>query len=110
MTASNPFRVSSVDSQTKGWPTHSSQGKGCGLSPPGTYDGLDGGLAAGLLGLTDLRKQLLATAQGSVLEVAVGTGLNLPLYNQQRLQHYTGLDLSPGMLEQVLPTQYLHLP
>ena len=44
---------------------------------------------------------MLAQASGSVLEVAVGTGLNLPLYNASAIETYTGLDLSPEMLSQV---------
>jgi ubiquinone/menaquinone biosynthesis C-methylase UbiE len=36
-------------------------------------------------------------ASGDVLEVAVGTGLNLPFYGPQA--RFTGIDLSPAMLE-----------
>ena len=67
----------------------------------GDYDQLDGSFVAGLLGFTDLRTRLIGSARGSVLEVAVGTGLNLSLYNRQQITHYIGLDLSPGMLQQV---------
>lgn len=46
--------------------------------------------------LGDGRKRLCARAQGQTLEIAVGTGLNLPFYpSGVRL---TGIDLSPAML------------
>lgn len=69
--------------------------------PAETYDDLDAGAAADLLGFSKLRRRLVALASGDVLEVAVGTGINLPLYDTSRIASYTGLDLSAGMLEQV---------
>ena len=33
--------------------------------------------------------------------MAVGTGLNLPLYRQSQLTSLTGIDISEGMLAQV---------
>lgn len=45
---------------------------------------------------------MIGSADGNVLEIAVGTGLNMPLYDRRKVLKYTGLDLSPGMLEQVL--------
>ncbi|GLC36782.1 hypothetical protein PLESTB_000783500 [Pleodorina starrii] len=44
------------------------------------YDDLDGGAAAEAFGFPQLRQKLLEQARGNVLEVAVGTGLNLPYY------------------------------
>lgn len=44
----------------------------------------------------DSRQWACAQASGEVLEVAVGTGLNLPFYPDQAT--VTGLDLSEGML------------
>jgi ubiquinone/menaquinone biosynthesis C-methylase UbiE len=46
----------------------------------------------------DTRQWVCRQAEGRVLEVAVGTGLNLPLYHDDVT--VTGVDLSPAMLEQ----------
>lgn len=45
----------------------------------------------------DTRAWICRQATGDVLEVAVGTGLNLPLYPPE--VRLTGIDLSPAMLE-----------
>jgi len=50
------------------------------------------------LGLRSLRRGLFGRARGAVLEVAIGTGRNIPLYNE-RVERLTGIDLSPAMLE-----------
>jgi methyltransferase OMS1 len=64
-----------------------------------TYDALDGGAAADGLGLSALRQELCAPCRGRTLEVAVGTGLNLPNYAfDQGIETYIGTDLSLGML------------
>ena len=47
-----------------------------------------------------LHKVLLVTAPLVLMQVAVGTGLNLPLYDRRRLRSLVGLDLSAGMLDQ----------
>ncbi|AKE89077.1 MULTISPECIES: class I SAM-dependent methyltransferase [Rhodococcus] len=39
-----------------------------------------------------------AQARGRVVELAVGTGLNLPLYGPE-VEHVVGIDISPRMLE-----------
>lgn len=44
------------------------------------------------------REWACAQAAGDVLEVAVGTGPNLPYYPRSRVTTLTGIDLSPGML------------
>jgi ubiquinone/menaquinone biosynthesis C-methylase UbiE len=51
----------------------------------------------GLLGEARLRRRLLRRAAGQVLEVAAGTGKNLPYY--PRSCQITAVDLSPAMLE-----------
>ena len=68
----------------------------------GTYEQLDGGPVAEWLGLPALRRELLAHASGDVLEVAVGTGLNFPYYRAPHVASLTALDISQGMLGQVL--------
>ncbi|MDI3328371.1 MAG: methyltransferase domain-containing protein [Alicyclobacillaceae bacterium] len=50
-----------------------------------------------VLGLRRLRRALLAGASGDVLEVAVGTGKNLPFYPADC--RITAVDLSPSMIE-----------
>ncbi|BBL80361.1 ubiquinone/menaquinone biosynthesis methyltransferase [Rubrobacter xylanophilus] len=47
--------------------------------------------------LRDGRRWVCSRASGEVLEVAVGTGLNLPLYPED--VRLTGVDISPAMLE-----------
>lgn len=69
----------------------------------GCYDVLDSGAAADVLGFPELRRELIAKAHGHALELAVGTGLNLPLYSASRLKSLTALDISAGMLHQVTP-------
>ncbi|GFH24486.1 methyltransf_11 domain-containing protein [Haematococcus lacustris] len=64
------------------------------------YDELNAGPLARAVGFDELRASLLAQASGSVLEVAVGTGLNLPLYDWQQVKSVRAVDLSGGMLAQ----------
>ena len=65
----------------------------------GSYDDLDGGPLAAALGFPELRSALLATARGQVLELGVGTGLNLQHYPLgDTVQRITAVDLSEGML------------
>ena len=67
-----------------------------------TYDNLDGGSIASSLGINDARKNLLSKAYGHVLEIGVGTGLNLDSYNfdNNNIQSLTCVDISEGMLSQ----------
>ena len=62
----------------------------------GTYDrsiGLTENIALG-----DLRRQFGSALQGETLEIAIGSGLNLPYYSESVTQAVGG-DLSIGMLE-----------
>jgi methyltransferase OMS1 len=55
-------------------------------------------LSETLLFLTSKRKKLTAQAKGHVLEVAVGTGRNIPYYNTKQCATVTLLDSSGPML------------
>ncbi|KAL7531160.1 hypothetical protein ACHAXR_003876 [Thalassiosira sp. AJA248-18] len=65
-----------------------------------TYDNLDGGTIASSLGIDEARKHLLSMAKGNVLEIGVGTGLNLDSYQFTNIQSLTLVDISEGMLSQ----------
>ena len=63
-----------------------------------TYDDLDGNKrVVETLGIDQLRTKMFERVKGDVLELAVGTGLNLPYY--KRVKSLTAIDLSRGMLE-----------
>lgn len=70
-----------------------------------TYNQLDGGFAADLLGIPAARRAIVSQAQGSVLEIGVGTGLNLPYYDPTRVTSLTCVDISSGMLAQAQQQQ-----
>jgi SAM-dependent methyltransferase len=59
-----------------------------------TYDSK--GLRAERWAIGDGREWICSRARGRTLEVAIGTGRNLPLYGEVEL---TGIDLSPAMLD-----------
>ena len=43
------------------------------------------------------RRKVVPLASGNVLEIGIGSGLNIPLYDQSRVQRLWGLDPSPEM-------------
>lgn len=67
-----------------------------------TYDDLDGGSAASILGIDQARTQYIQKyARGeNVLEIGVGTGLNLDRYDFSKIGNLTCVDISAGMLLQ----------
>ena len=67
-----------------------------------SYDNLDGSSVTTRLGIDDLRRIMTASADGRVLEVAVGTGLNLPYYNWSKVTRIDAIDFSEPMLSQVI--------
>jgi ubiquinone/menaquinone biosynthesis C-methylase UbiE len=64
------------------------------------YDELDGGGAASILGLDEARSELFQQAQGKVLEIGAGTGLNLSKYHTASVSSLTLVDISQGMLQE----------
>ena len=55
--------------------------------------------ACGLGVVTDQRKKIVPFASGRVLEIGIGSGLNLPLYQSGRIEKVVGLDPSHEMLD-----------
>ena len=69
----------------------------------GNYDALDGGKAAELLGLNRLRAEAAKSLRGSVLEVAIGTGLQTQYMHfggPDGVTSFTGIDMSENMLSE----------
>ena len=68
-----------------------------------TYESLySESIVSRTLDFPTLRSNLLSKAYGDVLELGVGTGLNLPKYPSEsgNISTFTALDLSPKMMEQ----------
>jgi ubiquinone/menaquinone biosynthesis C-methylase UbiE len=65
-----------------------------------SYDLLDGGKASSALGIDQARNLLLQKARGNVLEIGVGTGLNLDSYDKTQITSLTLVDVSDGMLRE----------
>lgn len=57
-----------------------------------------------------LRRRIAAEAHGRVLEIGIGSGLNLPFYGR-RVEHLTGVDPSAALLERARPrAQWVGFP
>ncbi len=52
----------------------------------------------GLEPLMKQREKVVPLAEGKVLEIGIGSGLNMPYFSAERVQHVWGLDPSPEML------------
>ena len=70
-----------------------------------TYDeAYSGSVTSRVLDFDGLRRDALGRASGAVLELGVGTGLNLPLYRAGGgIRSLDGVDVSAGMLTQAKP-------
>jgi SAM-dependent methyltransferase len=51
----------------------------------------------GLKPMMEQRQKTVPQATGRVLEIGIGSGLNLPFYNPDKVKHLWGLDPSPEM-------------
>ena len=64
------------------------------------------------------REKIVPRAYGDVLEVGIGSGLNLPYYDRERVRHVWGLEPSQAMREKTrrrlavdpLPLDFIDLP
>ncbi|OGT80827.1 MAG: phospholipid methyltransferase [Gammaproteobacteria bacterium RIFCSPLOWO2_02_FULL_61_13] len=54
-------------------------------------------LACGMKPILEQRMKIIPQAEGRVLEVGIGTGLNVPLYDRARVKSITGVDPSLRM-------------
>jgi ubiquinone/menaquinone biosynthesis C-methylase UbiE len=53
--------------------------------------------------IMDMREKVVPLAKGVVLEVGMGSGLNLPLYNPEQIDFVWGLEPSEGMRRRAQP-------
>jgi ubiquinone/menaquinone biosynthesis C-methylase UbiE len=60
-------------------------------------------VACGTGEVTERRRQLVPLAEGRVLEVGMGSGLNLPFYDRDRVELVWGLEPSAGMRAKARP-------
>jgi len=66
----------------------------------GAYDELNGnGDLMKATGIASLRLEAGALATGNVLEIGIGTGLQVPYYQWDQIDSFVGVDASRGMLE-----------
>lgn len=54
-------------------------------------------MACGAEPISKQRQKVVPLAEGRVLEIGMGSGLNIPFYDPQRIEHVWGLEPSAGM-------------
>lgn len=54
------------------------------------------------------RDKLVPYAKGIVLDIGIGSGLNIPFYNKSYINHLYGLDPSPELLETAMKVAKTH--
>ena len=54
------------------------------------------------------RDKLVPYAKGVVLDIGIGSGLNIPFYNKSNINHLYGLDPSPELLETAMKVAKTH--
>jgi ubiquinone/menaquinone biosynthesis C-methylase UbiE len=59
--------------------------------------------ACGTNGVSEQRRRVVPLATGRVLEVGMGSGLNLPFYDRERVELVWGLEPSAGMRRKARP-------
>ncbi|MCA9473118.1 MAG: class I SAM-dependent methyltransferase [Nitrospirales bacterium] len=59
--------------------------------------------ACGLEVIQDQRKKVVPLAEGRVLEVGMGSGLNIPFYDREKVEIVWGLEPSAGMRKKAQP-------
>ena len=75
-------------------------------------------LACGMTPIRHQRRKIVPEAQGRVLEVGIGSGLNLPFYDPARVERLWGLEPSPEMRRYAaktaagtpFPVEFIDLP
>ena len=68
--------------------------------------------------IAEIRQRVIPLAQGDVLEIGVGPGVNFPLYDRARVKNVYALEPNPGMLRRAdeerrrtnLQIEFLDLP
>ncbi len=67
-----------------------------------SYDYVNSNTLTKVLGIEKLRSMIGNAVEGDTLEIGVGTGLQLPYYQYNKMKSYTGIDSSVGMINKAI--------